>query len=299
MAADGRHSAISSLNIIFQDALKQNSSTFAQNFDDLVSHIIRPVYSNRFSRRVNRFKSYWKETFKDTHKAFKIKNLDDCNKYGPDCITALALFESTFKMFYCVFNILNKEFDSSMTSSDITWERYYGTMIANMNFQFDLKYEETWKMIKMSKIESPVLAQLDVAASHLQNDLVRLLDLVVPSTDISLVDFLGLMGYSNQINMKNFTLQTNTPLENDTVCLEFDDHFGAAPRQLNILNDLHPLPTLDPMIMEAAPCELGIYLAKWIEYLNTLKNLAKSDSASEGNSAIHMCNNLLTPFLLW
>ena len=263
LTADGRHSAMSNLDIIYQDALTRNPSTYVENFDDLVGKITDPIYSNRFSWRRDRFG--------ESHEAFRIETLDDCSKYGPDCMTALALLESTLKMFYRVFSVLNKEFDRSMASSNITWERYYGTMIANMNFQFDVNYEETWKLMKTLDIESPPLAHVDIPASHLQNDLVRLLDLFVPSNNISLPDFLGLMGYSNEFGMKNYTLQNNAEFENDTDCSAFDKSFRATCRKLNVFKDLHPLPTLDPLNMDRTPCDLGKYLEKWIEYWNSLK----------------------------
>ena len=103
-------------------------------------------------------------------------------------------------------------------------------MIANMNFQFDVNYEDTWESMKMSKIKFPFSADVDIAASRLQNDLVKLLDLVLPSNNISLVDFLGLMGYSNEFSMKNFTLTNKAELNESYMdCTAFDDQF---PREI-------------------------------------------------------------------
>ena len=286
LTADGRHSTLANLDIIYQDAMTQSPLRYAKDFDELVSNIVYPIYLKRFSERIGRFEQ--------SHTAFKISTVKGCSEYGLDCLVAFNFVESTLNTFYRIFHVLNKEFDTSMPSSIFDWERHYGTTVANMNFQFDRNYEENWQLLKTSTIESLFHAQIDVASAQLQNDLVQLLDSVMPSYNISLTDVLGLIGYSNSLTLNEevalgkdthcFEFDNNkTGIENETVCALFDESFRSTCRNIKVLKDLHPLQGLDPLNIESPPCDLGIYAEKWNEYLRSLKVSLNIDSANSIN----------------
>ena len=267
---DGRHSTVTNLEIIYQEAMTQSFFAYADNFDELVNEIVYPIYSKRFSGRIGRFSR--------SHRAFRITTAKKCEEYGPECSTVLNHLESTMKRFYSIFHVLNNEFDGSMSSHFFNWERYYGTLVASMNSEFDGNYERMWKSLNSPKTESQVLiTQTDVAFDKLQNDLIKLLGTVIPSNNISLTDFLGLIGYNNALKTKN-----NAKRERDNNCMTFVESFRPTCMNLNILRDLYPLPSLDPLRMGKSTCDLGIYLENWIKYLNDLEELSKVNSKTIG-----------------
>jgi hypothetical protein len=262
---------MSTLEIIYQEAMMQNSLTYAENFDELVSKIVYPIYSKRFSGRIRRFSR--------SHRAFRITTVKGCEEYGPECSIALNLLESTMNKFYSIFHVLNKQFEGSISSSLFDWERYYGTLVASVNSEFDGNYERMWQSLKIQKTESPILTlQVGVAFAKLQNDLKKLLDTMIPSNNISLTDFLGLTGYSNALSLGNFQTKNQAKRERDNSCMEFDESFRPTCRNLKILRDLYPLPSLDLFLTEKTTCDLAIYLENWIKYLDTLKELSDVDS---------------------
>ena len=277
LTIDGRHSILSNLEIIYQDVTTQNAFTYAESFNGLVSNIIYPIYSKRFSKRINFFKS--------DHDAFKISSINECLKYGQDCLVALTLFGSTLKTFYGTYHVLNKEFDGSMSSSLFNWETYYGTLVANTNFRFDITYEEMWNLMKISKFESVSMnTEVDVSSTRLQKDLVELLETILPSNNISLPDFLALIGYNDVFTLGNSNGQDERDFEKN--CSAFKDRFHSSYKNFHILKELYPLLSIDPFHMQKAPCDLGIYFEKWIEYLSNLKQFSNIDSTNSAKGKI-------------
>ena len=61
--------------------------------------------------------------------------------------------------------------------------RHYGTVLANLNFELD-------KIIPKNQQRSTIFSQL-------QADFTDLLDSIIPSSQLSLTDFLGMLGYSS------------------------------------------------------------------------------------------------------
>ena len=263
LTIDGRHSAMSNLEIIYQDATTQHPFTYADNFDDLITNIIYPIYSKRFSERI-------KLITKD-------QDACDCSKYGQNCLVALTLLESTLKTFYRTYHVLNKEFDDSISTPPFNWENYYGTLVANINFQFDNTYEEMWHLMKTSNLKYfPLESQVGVSSTQLHKDLVKLLESMIPSHNISLLDFLGLAGYNDEFRLEHSHDEHDSDLEKD--CSAFNETFRSTCKHFNILKSLHPLLSMDPIYMEKPPCDLGVYLDKWTKYLDNLKQFSDMDS---------------------
>ena len=277
LTIDGRHSVMSNLEMIYQDATTENVLTYAENLEDLVSNIMYPIYSKRFSDRM--------KLVKPDHDAFKITTFKECKKYGQDCLVALKLLKSALKTFYRTYHVLNQEFDGTMSSSRYNWEKYYGTLVANTNFQFDDSYEEMWNLMKTSNFD-PLFAdsQLDVSSTRLQKDLVKLLESMMASNNISLPDFLGLTGYNDVFTIEHFNYQNNGGLEQN--CSALKEPVRATCQHFGILKKLHPLLSLDPLYLEKTPCNLGVYLEKWVEYLDNMKQFSNDGStdSAEGKT---------------
>ena len=164
-----------------------------------------------------------------------------------------------------------------MYSSQFDWDRYYGTLVANMNFQLDKDYEQFWHALKTSDCSETFLKhtmfQTNVGSSQLQNDLVRLLDIIIPSQNISLTDVLGLLGYSNSFEVNEIELKTDVSNVNGIDCSTFDASFQSTCRNIESMNVLHPLHGLDPMHLKRTACNLGLYFERWNEYLLNLGNI--------------------------
>ena len=161
-----------------------------------------------------------------------------------------------------------------MPPSQLDWDRYYGTLVANMNSQLDMEYEQFWHALRTSKLNQTLINsttfQINTASLQLQNDLVGLLDTIISSQNISLTDVLGLLGYGNIFEINNMKSKTEVSNVNNIKCSSFDESFQSTCKSLKSLNILHPLHGFDPMHIKRTTCDLGRYLEHWNEYFYKL-----------------------------
>ena len=283
LTLNGRFSVMVNLHFFYQDAMTDFAEFSIKNFDDLIDQIIYPIFQKRFSSK----NSLLRMTSVGQSIDSEIKTNEDCVSYGSDCTVSVDHFIDTLADFYGKFAVINKEFEASSSKTFFKLERYYGTLIANLNFQLDMDYEQAWHLLKSSKTDvSSLNGKANVASSQLQNDLSLLLDSIMPASNISLTDLIGLLGYSRSFDISDLSPTTTVP----KITLQ---NFSASQatkepklRQYEFLNNLHPLHGFDPMHTADVPCDLEMYLEHWRHFLETFNKMRKNDKLTilKGNS---------------
>ena len=248
---------MANIQIIHQDAMTLFEETFTDSFDEMIDEIIYPIFIQRFSFRRDMLQLSASNQY-DTVK--NIKSEQDCLSYGPHCPVALRRLNDMLNQFYHKFSVLNQEYGLPISASQFDWDRYYGTLLANMNFQIDMDYEKFWSTLKHTEPSDTLMKRSmnnpNVASSQLQNDLVKLVDTIIPSQNTSLTDVLGLLGYSDPFVVTGI----------------------KSTYEVSNKNVLHPRHGLDPMHIERSTCDLRLYFERWNEYLLLVGKIIMSDS---------------------
>ena len=125
----------------------------------------------------------------------RIKTVTDCEAYGPDCIVSLKNLDIILQKFFRIFHILNNDFKHSQSSTSHGNERYYGTLLANINFLLEEKASNN--------------IQSTVASSQLHDDLVDLAKYFSPHGNLALPDLISLLGYSEGFTSNHQTESVN------------------------------------------------------------------------------------------
>ena len=289
------------IELIHQEAMVLYEKTFVKTFDILINQIVYPIFTKRFSLKWalllnNTFnRDLAVQEYPDIRDIRNIITLEDCENFGLNCTVSLNRLDDTLNKFYRKFAILNKEYDSSIYSSQVNSDRYYGTLVANMNFQLDMDYEQLWHALKTSEhtqtLPTRTMFQTNVASFQLQNDLVRLLDNIISSQNISLTDALGLLGYDNIFGVNNMKSKTEISNGNELNC---STHVQSACRNSASANILHPLHGFDPMHMRRTACDLELYFERWNKYLQILDSTTNNvtPGSLDHNSAAQPCASI-------
>ena len=152
-------------------------------------------------------------------KVTSIKTEVDCLSYGVDCMVAINRFNDTIQKFYRIFNVLNKEHENSFSTTNLEWNRYLGTLLANLNFHLNSNEEKD----SDNGIQKLTNSKKNVAGSvlslQLEKDLSKLLGRIVHTNEMPLIDMLMLLGYSSSIQLKsNGVLHSKASKEFVTTC---------------------------------------------------------------------------------
>jgi len=197
LSLDGRFSAKSNIEVIYHEAMTLYNSKFVGSFDELIDEIIYPIFFKKFSKKYEFLRRNSMNRYREIE---KINSKRKCVLDGPNCYGALNGMNRLLNKFFRKFSVLNKEFDPRIPSSAFGAERHYGTLLANINF-----------LLEENRFNGN---QPNVGSFQIQNDLTKLLQAVMPSPNISLFEFLGLLGYGDVFSPKNIdsktVLTTNT-----------------------------------------------------------------------------------------
>ena len=279
---DGRFNVKSNTQVFYREAKTNFAHISVENFDEMIQKIVRPIFSKRFSTKNSIL-------IENNNSSYSIVNLvkseDSCLLYGPKCHVALrALNEMLNKIFRNVF-VLNKDLRPENGTLNSRRERYYGTMLANSNFDHSLDIVHGYQ-------KSPETFQL-------HNDLTKLFGIIFPTQNLSLVQFLGILGYdgydwSDSKNEAYFKLETVIhPLE-CTPCKKIsgtsnNEKSGCCPLQNQLFNRInmkmimtlmkYSLDLSDPWI----PQYYNYYQTPYKQTLQSSRNLYKKWLAEEEN----------------
>ena len=216
---DGKYSINSNLKLLMEDSRKmfgKHSLKVTNTFNSLIDQVVYSAFEQRFS---NRFSSLYNNTKADqllldskieqggrgTNKdirssLFRHLAIPAALRLGSDCIDILnRLINSMLRLvnIFFVLNIENKE-----THPDIhRWNRNIGTLLANMNFLLDEKYENRWKHVRRQSLIDDDLEKKstmsNVAKVNLYDEMAELLSELIPVHKVALTDLMGLLGFTD------------------------------------------------------------------------------------------------------
>ena len=160
---------------------------FVGSFDDLIDEVMYPIFDENFSKKY----SYLHNINNDSryHKVVEIDTVGKCHLNGEDCIAALNSLDDLLYRCFGKFSVLNQDLNSDNAPSKLTADRYYGTLLANMNFQL--------------ANDQPTTIQQNVATFQLELELRRLINTLIPSQTMTLTEIIGSLGYSDVIWSQN------------------------------------------------------------------------------------------------
>ena len=213
------------IETMYEDAMQLLGNESVESANTLLSRIVYPIFNNTFSERFAMLRNQplheWSRS-----KSYRISH-EDCVQ-ETHCVTALNALTSMLKKFHNTFSVLQ-------TSTKWKWDRNIGSLVTNLNFLVDLKYERSRHDLKENVVGSRISnSNANIVSVGLQDDLVILLSKILTRQNISLTDMLALLGYGSLID---------------------------APEML------HPLHGFDRKHRKRTECDIDLYLKIWTEYL--------------------------------
>ena len=235
---DGPFSINSNLQLLMEDARKMFGTVFTNTFDSLMDKVISPIFKQRFSKRISLSGSRTKED----QRLLSFKTKGDCIKLGPRCSVILNRFINTIHRLSNIFFVLNIEHKESAPVLH-NWKRNVGTLLANINYLLDDKYERRWKYIRdqSSKEENwdKNSKMANVAKVNMHDELTDLFNDMIPDQNISLPDMLGLLGFAD----------------------------GERTEETMEKELKYSLPGFDPLFHKPkSNCNLHYYFQSWVQY---------------------------------
>jgi hypothetical protein len=177
LTLNGRFSVKANVDIIYREAVLLLGYQSAETFEDLVNQILYPIFLDRFLQK--------NLELEKTQNVSSLPNEKDCWTNGPDFDTAFKIFDARLNNLFRTFYVLNRDLATTVGSSSLKAERHFGTLLSNLNFALDTKANGN----KGTNVEY----------STLQADLKSLFEMIIPEENLSITDFLGLMGYSERL----------------------------------------------------------------------------------------------------
>ena len=223
--------------------------------------MVLPIFEKRFSQK---FTLLRKRNPEAAQKTSSIKTEADCVAYGSDCIVAIDRFNQTIQRLYRVFSVLNKDFaeqDSSFESR--SWRQYIGTLLTNLNFQFDSE-DFDWKPTDLSLTgeSKSIVERSSIASNQLEEDLANLLRYIIPTGQMSLTDIISFLGYSD----------ITGDISGDSINSESSEDCSSrqtASEVESITKTIAKLENMKSLFQTNKNCDLNHYLQRWNSYLQS------------------------------
>ena len=223
-----------------------------------MEEIVLPIFEKRFSQK---FTLLRKRNPEAAQKTSSIKTEADCVAYGSDCIVAIDRFNQTIQRLYRVFSVLNKDFaeqDSSFESR--SWRQYIGTLLTNLNFQFDSE-DFDWKPTDLSLTgeSKSIVERSSIASNHLEEDLANLLRYIIPTGQMSLTDIISFLGYSD----------ITGDISGDSINSESSEDCSSRQTTSKDESSFVKLENMKALFQTNENCDLNHYLQRWNSYLQS------------------------------
>ena len=220
--------------------------------------VVLPIFEKRFSQK---FTLLQKRNPEAAQKTSSIKTEADCVAYGPDCVVAIDRFNETIQRLYRVFSVLNKDFaEQDSLSNNRSWSQYIGTLLANLNFQFDSE-DFNWMSTDLSLTgeSRSMVERSSIASNQLEEDLANLLRYIIPTGQMSLTDIISFLGYSD----------ITGDISNDYINSESSEDCSSRQTASEDESSFVKLENMKNLFQTNENCDLNHYLQRWNSYLRS------------------------------
>ena len=229
---DGRFNVKSNIQMIYKEVITAFSNENAKNFKDMMEKIVKKAFDEKLSQKysflVHKNPSY--ETIST------ITSENKCLQFGPDCIVALNGLNEILKTAFRISFALNKDLvENNASSLSQKRERYYGSLLVNKHYDYSEKSSQNYQ-------PSP-------NAFQIRSDLTELLEIIFPSHNESLVEFIREFGYNDNskahepTKLEFFTNRSNVEhiLTLMKYSLDVSDPWIPQYYKTNISQDVHSI----------------------------------------------------------
>lgn len=255
---DGKSLLNTNLQILREDSLKLAINVFAHNFDSLIDKVIYPVYENRFLIRHQFLNTKLNAQNTSIHEL----NERNTKQTKAETTTFIDGLVRTIRRLFNIFYVLNCESSADNPYFMHNWEEDIGTSLANFNFLLDTDYENNWYRFKKESTIRPQsqtkMTHAAVATENLQKQLRTTMSTLLPISDISVTDMIGLLGYANNFEIENLDFSKCTKRHGR---MKKECNLKSA---MKINHKLYPIHGFDPFDPEKNFCDLDLLLRSWI-----------------------------------
>ena len=165
-----------------------------------------------------------------------------------------------------------------MSTTNLEWNRYLGTLLANLNFQLNSNEEKDLDDGSRKLRNSTIDVSGSVSSLQLEKDLAKLLGRVVPTNEMPLTDMLMLLGYSNSIQLKsNGLFQSKASKEFITTNCSSEtesDNIGMIR-----IDNIPKLRHGGAVYQAKHDCDFNLYIERWNHYLQSLSDVSDDDNS--------------------
>lgn len=276
---------MANLQILFDEALRSFYHTFVKSFDDLMDHILYPTFVKRFSSKISMTNGN-ASTNLDLIIKTKERN-KNCFKLNTDAHIAMKRLENMIKKLYIKFKIVNQEFDPANTNFSPVWSRYYGSLVANLNYLIDeskTKNSNVFERLKKKPVFDEILTKNQISnnAFQLHQDMTALMNLIIPSTNVPLNTIVGLLGYEDNFDNMN----PDAKNEQNKVSIDSDVEINSTIE--NSINHNTSFDEADLLNHKSVECDFKEYGRQWNHFLKKIIHLFDGEEILIRNFAYYI-----------
>ena len=244
LATNGIFSISANLQKLFEDTIKKFPNKYADSLEELMDRYVFPTFESKFTQKLS--------INNGTYSVHEIEDIKgkNCFELQGHLIVTLKRLGLVLKKFYNKFHVINNKFDPVKSNSIYGWDRYYGTLMTNLNYD----------------LESPnVISTL--RSKQMRKDMISLMNDIIPSTNLPITDVIGLLGYNNKFESKN--------PEDDELngCSYSQDSYNTSCEKIEEIynfNTFHGM--MSPGDKERF-CNLKIYANHWNQFMRRVDKL--------------------------
>ena len=163
-----------------------------------------------------------------------------------------------------------------LSTTNLEWNRYLGTLLANLNFQLNSNEEKD----SDNEIQKLTNSKKNVAGSvlslQLEKDLSKLLGRIVHTNEMPLIDMLMLLGYSSSIQRKsNGVLHSKASKE--FVTTNCSSETESNNLGMIRIDDMPRFKHGGAVFQPQHDCNFNLYIERWNFYLQSLSDETDDD----------------------
>ena len=270
LTQDGRFSVVGNIQVIHREAMTQFGFKYVETFDQLIDQIVYPIYLQKFSRKHLFLKSHTVTLQSDMT---EINALQECTNIGSDYCVAFNRFDDALNKLFRKFSVLNKHLKSAKNSPKSFEITNYGTLLANLNFL--MEPDETTD------------DDLNVVHSQLQLELTKLLARFIPSQNVPLNEFFGLLGYCGELGCEEPRSMFEFVNQTYANCSFFNDTNRSKCGNSGSVTNAYKSDQINLSQKKRVSCDNGIVKQHWRRYLISLEspNEFKPESPCTGDES--------------
>ena len=198
---DGRFNVKSNTEIIYREATTSFANVQVNNFNEMVENVAMKIFEKRLSHKysflINQNLHY--------EQVARITTEENCIQFGLDCTVALHGLNEVLNRVFRLSYVLNQDlFPENEANNTTRRDRYYGTLLVNKHFDY---------LVPQNQID-----QMTPETFQLNTDLQKILGIMLHAQNLSLIEFIGMLGYEDISESTSETYESKLLKINEAGC---------------------------------------------------------------------------------